>query len=64
MHGLGICVKTNSYYIHMAYEWSFRCNTPIPISLKINKYYLSLDIYTTLFVRENVHLEESTANTG
>ena len=34
MHGLGLCIKSNSYVAHMFYEWSFGRNTVVPIAMK------------------------------
>ena len=50
MYGLVLCIKLNIYVTHMFYVWSFRHNTAVPIAIKQNKYYLSLNTYTTVFV--------------
>ena len=41
MHGLGLCIK--SYVAHMLYAWYFIHNTEVPIAIKKNNYYLSLN---------------------
>ena len=50
MHGLGLCMKIKIYVTHMFHAWSLIQNKDITIELKDNKYHLSLDIYTTIFV--------------
>ena len=37
MHGLGLCIKVDSYVAHMFYAWSFGHNTAVPIAIKNNK---------------------------
>ena len=49
MHGLGLCIKVDSYVAHMFYAWSFYHNTAVPIDIKKNKEFLSLDTNTTVF---------------
>ena len=49
MHGLGLCIKVDSYMEHMLYAWPFIHNVALPIAIKKNKYFISLNIYTTLF---------------
>ena len=34
LHGLGLCIKVDSYVAHMFYAWSFSHNTAVPISIK------------------------------
>ena len=40
MHGLGLCIKVDSYVAHMFYAWSFSHNTAFRIS--INKIFFIL----------------------
>ena len=49
MHGLGLCIKLNSYVAHMFYACSLGHNKSVPISIKHNRYLLSLNTYTTVF---------------
>ena len=49
MHGLGLCIKVDSYVAHMFYEWSFSHNTAVPISVKTKKYFLYLNTNATVF---------------
>ena len=49
MHGLGLCIKVNSYVARMFYAWSFSHNTAVTIAKKKNKYFLSLNTNTTVF---------------
>ena len=49
MHGLGLCIKVDSYVAHMFYVCSFIHNTSIPIAINNNKYFLSLNTNNTLF---------------
>ena len=49
MHEIVICTKLNSYVRLMLYSWSFGKNKSVKIAIEHNKYYLSFDIYTTLF---------------
>ena len=49
MHGLGLCNKVDSYVAHMLYEWSLIHNTAVLISIKKNKWSLSLNTNTTVF---------------
>ena len=37
MHGLGLCIKVDSYASHMFYAWSFSHNTEVTIDTKNNK---------------------------
>ena len=34
MHGLGSCIKVDSYVAHMLYAWSFSHNISVPIAIK------------------------------
>ena len=38
IHGLGLCIKLNSFVAHMFYVWSFGHNRAVPISTKKNGY--------------------------
>ena len=49
MHGLGLCIKVDSYIAHMFYAWSFSHNIAVPTAIKMNKYFLSLNKNTILF---------------
>ena len=49
MHGLGLCIKVDSYVTQMFYAWSFSHNTAVPIAKKKNKYFISLSKNATLF---------------
>ena len=49
MHGLGLFIKVDRYVAHMFYEWSFSHNISDPISIKKNKYFLSLNTKTNVF---------------
>ena len=49
MHGLGFFIKVYSYVDHMFYAWSFSHNTAVPIAKNKNKYFISLNISTTVF---------------
>ena len=49
MHGLGLCIKVDSYVAHMFYAWSFSYNISVPIALKNNNFLISLNTYTNLF---------------
>ena len=49
MHGMGLCINLDSFVEHMFYAWSFSHNTEVPVGIKKNKYFLSLDTYTTEF---------------
>ena len=48
MHGLGLCTKVDSYVAHMFYAWSLSHNISVPIAIKKNKYFLSLNTNTTV----------------
>ena len=37
MHGLGLCIKVDSFVAHMFYAWSFSHNIAVPIAKKQNK---------------------------
>ena len=49
MHGLGLCIKLDSFVSHMFYPWSFSHNKAVPISIKKKTYLLFLNSYTTVF---------------
>ena len=49
MHGLGLCIKVDSYVAHMFYAWSFICDTAVPIAKQKNKYFIFLNKNTTVF---------------
>ena len=49
MHGLGLCIKVDSYVAHMFYACSFSHNTAVPIAKNNKKYFPSLNTNTTLF---------------
>ena len=48
-HGLGLCIRVDSYVEHMCYACSFIHNTSVPIYIKNIKYYRSLNTNTALF---------------
>ena len=50
MHGLVLFIKVDSYVEHMFYACLFSNNTEYPIAKKNNKYFLSLNKNTTVFV--------------
>ena len=37
IHGLGLCIKVDSYEDHMFYAWSLSHNKTVPIAKKKNK---------------------------
>ena len=49
MHGLGLCIKLDSYVAHMFYAWSLNHNTSVPTALKNNNCFIYLNTYTTFF---------------
>ena len=49
MYGLGLCIKLNSFVAHMFYPWSFSHNAAVLIATKQNTYFISLDLYNTVF---------------
>ena len=49
MHGLGLCIKVDSYVDHLFYAWSFSNDTEVPMAKKKNKFFLSLNKSTTIF---------------
>ena len=49
MHGLGLCIKVDSYVAHSFYAYSFSHNTSVPIDKNNNTYFLSLNKNTTVF---------------
>ena len=48
MHGMGLCIKVDSYVVHMLHEWSFGHNKEVLISSNKKKYFISLNTYTTV----------------
>ena len=61
MHVLGFWIKVDSYVEHMFYAWSFSHNTSVPISIKKNKYFLSLNTNNTVFPWGAVNSNENIA---
>ena len=59
MHGLGLCIKVDSYVAHMFYAWSFSHDTAVPIAKNKNNYFLSLNTNTTLFAWVAVNLNKN-----
>ena len=59
MHKLGLCTKINSFVAHMLYAWSFGHNISVPISIKQNKYYFSLNADTTVFASVDGNLNKN-----
>ena len=49
MHGLGLCIKLNSFLAHMFYAGSFVHNSTVTICIKQIRCVLSLNKYTTVF---------------
>ena len=49
MHGLGICMKADSYVAHFFCAWLFSNNTAFPIAKNNNKCFLSLNTNTIVF---------------
>ena len=49
MHGLGLCIDLNSFVSCILYTWSFTHNKSVPIDIIWNKYFISLNAYTTVF---------------
>ena len=43
MHGLGLCIKVDSYMSHILYAWSLIHNTAVTISINKKKCFLSLN---------------------
>ena len=58
MDGLVICIKLNSDVSHIFYACPFSQNTDVLINMKQDKYYLSLDTYTTWFAWGDRNLEK------
>ena len=50
MRRLELCIKVDSYAAHMFYVWSFSNNESVTIAIKKNKFFLSLNIKTTVFL--------------
>ena len=48
MHGLRLWIKLNSFLAHIFYEWLLSNNTAVTIYIKQNKYFISLNTYTTV----------------
>ena len=48
-HGLGLCIKVDSYVAHILYEWSFSHTTAVLIDIYKNKHFPSLNTDTTVF---------------
>ena len=49
VHGLGLCIKVDSYVAHMLYAWSLSHNTAVPIAINNNKYLISLNENAAVF---------------
>ena len=49
IHGLGLCIKFDSFVAHILYSWSFSNNLAAPIAIKKNTYFILLNKYTTVF---------------
>ena len=49
MHGLGLCIKVNSYVAHIFYECKCSNNTAVPIAINKNRYLLSFNTHTIVF---------------
>ena len=49
MHGLGLCIKVNSYVEHMFYALSFSHNTAITIAINNNTYFIYFNTNSTVF---------------
>ena len=58
MHGLRLCIKFNSFLAHTFYAWSFSNNIAVSIDIKKNKYFLYLNIYTSVFSRGTGNLNK------
>ena len=50
MHGLGLCIKLDSFVAHMFYVWSFSHNTAVPIAIKKILYYFLEYIHYFVFL--------------
>ena len=48
MHELGLWIKLDNHVTHMLYACPFIHNTAVPIAINKNKYFLSLNTYTSL----------------
>ena len=59
IHGLGLCIKADSYVDHMFYAWSFSNNKAVPISKKKNKYFLYQNKKTTAIAWGYVNSNEN-----
>ena len=45
LHGLGLCIKLNSFVAHIFYVWSFSHNKEVPIDINQNKKKIFKDIH-------------------
>ena len=59
MHGLGLCINVDSYVTHIFYACSFSHNTSVPIYIKKNKNFLSLNTNTNLFAWGDVNFNKN-----
>ena len=50
MHGLGLCIKLDSFVAHMFYVWSFSYTTAVTIAINHGKYNIPLNTYNIVFV--------------
>ena len=48
MYGLVLFIKLNTFVAHMFYVWLFSNNKSVPIYIKQNKYFLSLNTHTLM----------------
>ena len=62
MRWLGLRIKLDSFVAHMFYAWSFSHNTAVPISIKKNKYFISLNTYTNDFAWGGVNSNKISLN--
>ena len=60
MHGLGLCIKVDSYVAHMFYEWSFSHNRTVPIYINKNEYFIYLNTKNTVFARRARNYNKNT----
>ena len=49
IHGLGLCIKVDSYVSHMLYAWSFSNNTAVTTATKNKIYFLYLNTHSNVF---------------
>ena len=59
MYGLGLCIKLDSFVAHMFNVWYFSFNAAVPIAIKNNECFLSLNKYTTVFVWGDCNLNNN-----